>query len=166
MIVCGLITKAAQSLPVGKLTRLLAMAVIMAVVSLSPLTLSLPCAMYYLAGHALRTSGQPFTLFFPSTLLAVLPFAALACFPSCLSKATPGGAVMVYLSVCSLLTVIQEYACGKYSLSLAAARCCSMCSHHYLPCRQKPWYPFFPSTPRGSCSLPFRSCLQCAGVWP
>ncbi|MCI7687832.1 MAG: acyltransferase family protein [Prevotella sp.] len=108
MIVCGLITKAAQSLPVGKLARLLAMAVVMAVVSLSPLTLSLPCAMYYLAGHALRTSGQPFTLFFPSTLLAVLPFAALACFPSCLSKATPGGAVMVYLSVCSLLAVYRQ----------------------------------------------------------
>lgn len=32
MIVCGLITKAAQSLPVGKLARLLAMAVVMAVV--------------------------------------------------------------------------------------------------------------------------------------
>ena len=63
--------------------------------------------MYYLAGHALRTTGQPFTLFFPATLLAVVPFAVLAFFPTNLDKATPGGAVMVYLSVCSLLAACR-----------------------------------------------------------
>ncbi|MGM9700015.1 MAG: acyltransferase family protein [Prevotella sp.] len=107
MIVCGLIAKAVQSLPVRNTLRLLAMVIVMVVVSQSPLTLSLPCAMYYLTGHALRTTGQPFTLFFPSTLLAVLPFAVLAFFPSNLDKATPGGAVMVYLSVCSLLAACR-----------------------------------------------------------
>lgn len=107
MVVCGLIAKAAHSLPVGNILRLLVMAIVMVVVSQSPLTLSLPCAMYYLAGHALRTTGQPFTLFFPSTLLAVLPFAVLAIFPTNLDKATPGGAVMVYLSVCSLLAACR-----------------------------------------------------------
>ena len=107
MVICGLIAKAAHSLPVGNTLRLLAMVIVMVVVSQSPLTLSLPCAMYYLAGHALRTTGQPFTLFFPSTLLAVLPFAVLAFFPTNLDKATPGGAVMVYLSVCSLLAACR-----------------------------------------------------------
>lgn len=107
MIVCGLIAKAAHSIPVANFLRLLAMAIVMVVVSQSPLTLSLPCAMYYLAGHALRTTGQPFTLFFPATLLAILPFAVLAFFPTNLDKATPGGAVMVYLSVCSLLAACR-----------------------------------------------------------
>ena len=107
MIVCGLIAKGAQSIPVANSLRLLAMAIVMVAVSQSPLTLSLPCAMYYLAGHALRPTGQPFTLFFPATLLAVVPFAVLAFFPTNLDKATPGGAVMVYLSVCSLLAACR-----------------------------------------------------------
>lgn len=105
ILICGLLSRLAMLVRSHWAVNVALLAVAFLIISLSPLSLSYPCALYYLAGFALRRSGRQFASFFAATPFALLGFALLAVFPANLDKATIGGIAMVYLSVSSLLWI-------------------------------------------------------------
>ncbi len=64
---------------------------------------SLPNALYFMAGAAIRHSGLAFTCVFRPSPLAVAALALLAAFPANLDRATAGGALIVYLAISTCL---------------------------------------------------------------
>lgn len=68
---------------------------------------SLPCALYFLGGAAVRLRGVRFTRFFRPSLWALLPMAILAFFPVNMDKGSIGGVLFVYLSVCFILGIYR-----------------------------------------------------------
>lgn len=115
ILVCGLLSRFAMLVRRHWTVSVAVLALAYWLISLSPLSLSLPCALYYLAGFALRRSGRPFASFFGATPFAILGFVFLAMFPANLDKAAVGGIAIVYLSVSSLLW-IYSVAGNKLSL--------------------------------------------------
>lgn len=61
--------------------------------------LSLPNALYFTAGVALRQSGVGFLRFFRPSWWAVFPFVLLALFPANLDRAVSGGVLLTYLAI-------------------------------------------------------------------
>lgn len=72
---------------------------------------SLPCALYFMAGAVLRHSGTSFLSLFRPSLLSAVAFVLIACTPACLDKAAPGGIAMVWLAM-SLCLVLFGYCRG------------------------------------------------------
>lgn len=66
---------------------------------------SLPCALYFMAGTVLRHCRVAFLAFFRPSVLAVVPFALLAAMPQYHDRGTFGGICMVYLSISLCLTL-------------------------------------------------------------
>ena len=103
ILVCGLLSRCVMLVRCHWLVSVGLLAGCFVSVSLSPLSLSLPCALYDLAGFALRRSTISFARPFLATPVALVLFSVLASFQGNLDKGAIGGIVIVYLSVCSLL---------------------------------------------------------------
>ena len=86
---------------------------------------SLPCALYFLGGAAVRLGGVRFTRFFWPLLWALLPMTVLAFFPVNMDKSSVGGVIFVYLSVCSILGIyhiLQQWGARLLPLMLFVGR--------------------------------------------
>ena len=73
---------------------------------------SFPCAMYFLAGVAIRGTGVPFTSLFRATGWAVLPLALLCLHPEHFDRGSLGGVMIVGL-VISLLLWLFPFVRGR-----------------------------------------------------
>ena len=73
---------------------------------------SFPCAMYFLAGVAIRSTRCPFTTLFRATGWAVLPLALLCLHPEHFDRSSIGGVMIVGL-VISLLLWLFPFVKGK-----------------------------------------------------
>lgn len=74
---------------------------------------SLPHALYFMAGAVLRHSGIPFLSFFRPSWLAAIPFVIIAVTPECLGNNSPASRAMVYLAI-SLCLVLFRYSRGMF----------------------------------------------------
>lgn len=74
--------------------------------------LSLPNALYFAAGVALRRSRLQFLDFFHPSAWSVIPFVLLALSPDNLDRAVPGGVLLTYLAV-SIGLVLGRFLSGK-----------------------------------------------------
>lgn len=112
LMLCGCLSYVAcRYLRLRTLPRLMLTAV--ALYGLSVLGLvSFPCAMYFLAGVAIRTTRCPFTTLFRATGWAVLPLALLCLHPEHFDRSSIGGVMIVGL-VISLLLWLFPFVKGK-----------------------------------------------------
>lgn len=69
--------------------------------------LSIPNALYFMAGAVLRQMGLGFLRVFRPTLWAIVPVMLIMLFPSQLDRATPGGVAIVYFMTCFLLSLYR-----------------------------------------------------------
>lgn len=69
--------------------------------------LSLPNALYFASGVALRWSGIDFLRVFRPSLWAILPFVLLASFPENLDRAVSGGILLTYLAMSMGLAILN-----------------------------------------------------------
>ena len=86
---------------------------------------SLPCALYFLGGAAVRLGGMQFMRFFRPSLWALLPMTVLAFFPVNMDKGSIGGVIFVYLSVCFILgiyRILQQWGARLLLLMLFVGR--------------------------------------------
>lgn len=106
ILVCGLLSRFAMLLRCRMAVRVAVLAIAYWLISQSPLSLTFSCALYYLAGFALRRGGCSFTSVFAPSPLFLFGFALFASTPSALDKPTID-ILMVYFSVSSLLWIYK-----------------------------------------------------------
>lgn len=88
--------------------------------------LSLPNALYFAAGVALRQSRLLFLDFFRPSIWAVIPFILLALSPDNLDRAVPGGVLLTYLAISIGLFL------GKYLPKKIKQICCYIGEHTFV----------------------------------
>lgn len=88
--------------------------------------LSLPNALYFAAGVALRRSRLQFLDFFHPSAWSVIPFVLLALSPDNLDRAVPGGVLLTYLAV-SIGLVLGRFLSGKIK-----ELCCYVGAHTFV----------------------------------
>ena len=88
----------------GRACRLLVAGICCVVLGLCGLV-SIPNALYFVAGAVLRQFGVGFLRFFRPALWAIVPVVLIALIPSQLDRATPGGVAFVYFMTCFLLSL-------------------------------------------------------------
>lgn len=106
LMLCGMTYFFVIRLPrLSMLSRFIVLALCYYLLSRQLHIVSLPCALYFMAGAVLRRCAVPFLSFFRPSWLAVVPFVLIACMSSWLDKSVPGGMAMVYLSmsICLLM---------------------------------------------------------------
>lgn len=106
LILCGLTCFTVLRLPrLSLLTRFIVLALCYLALSASTNIVSLPCALYFMAGAVIRHCKVPFLSFFRPSAASAIPFVILAAMPQFHNKATFGGICMVYLSISLCLTL-------------------------------------------------------------
>lgn len=89
----------------GVVSRLIVLGVCYAILAECFRVVSLPNALYFLAGVAVRRGGVEFTSFFRPSFWAVVPLVWLSADVANLDRFTLGGAAIVYLIISLLLSV-------------------------------------------------------------
>lgn len=106
-VICSLVYFVAMHLP--RMPRWMGMSVAVVVsVTLGFCGLmSIPNALYFMAGAAVRQCGLPFLRAFRPALWAIVPVVIIALFPSQLDRSAPGGIAIVYFMTCFLLSLYR-----------------------------------------------------------
>lgn len=106
-VLCSVVYFLAMRLPrIPKWARLLAAVVGCLVIGFCGLV-SIPNALYFMAGAVLRQYGVPFLRAFYPAWWAILPVVIIAFMPSQLDRATIGGMAIVYFMICFLLSLYR-----------------------------------------------------------
>ena len=100
LLVCGALYAAVSS-------RVILLGIIFFAIAKWVGMITLPCALYFLAGVVIRRSGIGFTDVFKGSFLAIVAFALLAWFPENCRMDAAGGVLMVYLAISGLLWAFQ-----------------------------------------------------------
>jgi fucose 4-O-acetylase-like acetyltransferase len=105
LILCGTVCYAVfrYTPRLDAVSQLTALGLLMFLLSHGPNIVSLPNALYFIAGIAIRRSGLAFTDVFRPAPLAAAALALLAAFPANLDRATAGGVLIVYLAISTCL---------------------------------------------------------------
>lgn len=90
---------------INELSRLILTGVCYAILAECFQVVSLPNALYFLAGIAIRHGGLKFTSFFRPSFFAIIPLIWLSTYTTNLDRFTLGGAAIIYLIISLLLSI-------------------------------------------------------------
>lgn len=149
----------------GPVSRLVVLGTVYAFLAEVCQVVSLPNAMYFLAGVALRRSGTGFTSFFCPSVWALLPLVWLSADTANLDRFTPGGVAIVYLVMSVLLSLyrVLPERVKRFSDYLGAHTLVLLVFSPVFTMLSKALVPFLAFDPTGLCFLFVAVCLTVAG---
>lgn len=161
-LICGLTYYGVfRSLRMQLVSGLLLLATVYAVLADVCHVVSLPNAMYFLAGVSLRRSGTMFTGFFRPSLYALVPLVWLSADAGNLNRFTLGGMAIVYLVVSVLLKIYAVIPLGvkRFSDYIGAHTLVLLVFSPVFTMLSKVMVPYLSSDPTGlfflAVSVPF-----------